>query len=127
MIRTRTWVLCIGGALLAAICSALLLSRQASGGTIANIYLDGTCIRSVNISLVTESELFSVGGSECTNVVEIAPGKVRVREADCPDQVCVNQGWITTSGAPIVCLPNRLVIRIEKSPAADDIPDAVVK
>ena len=34
-------------------------------------------------------------------------------DADCPDKDCVNQGWISRPGQMIVCLPNRLVIKIE--------------
>ena len=33
-------------------------------------------------------------------------------EADCPDQVCVRQGWVQDRTVPIVCLPHRLVIEI---------------
>lgn len=42
-------------------------------------------------------------------------------EADCPDQVCVHAGWLTDSAAPIVCLPHRLVIRLEQT-ASSIIP-----
>lgn len=44
------------------------------------------------------------------NVVQIADGRVRVLEADCPDQICVQMGWLE-GAAPIVCLPNHLVIQ----------------
>ena len=47
------------------------------------------------------------------NIVVIADGKVRVSEASCPDQVCVDQGWIPDGTVPVVCPPNRLVIQIE--------------
>ena len=40
-------------------------------------------------------------------------GRIRVESADCPDQVCVDQGWISDGTVPVVCLPNRLVIQIE--------------
>ena len=47
------------------------------------------------------------------NVVEIKDGKVSVTEASCKNQVCVRHGAISRSGESIVCLPNRLVVRIE--------------
>lgn len=47
-----------------------------------------------------------------TNIVQIQDGKVRVREADCPNQDCVNQGWISNSSAQIVCLPHKLTVSI---------------
>lgn len=53
------------------------------------------------------------------NVVEIAKGRIRVREADCPDQICVQMGWLDLA-APIVCLPNHLVIQFADSGAELD-------
>ena len=47
------------------------------------------------------------------NVVTISGGSVSVTEASCKNQVCVRHGAITSPGESIVCLPNRLVVRIE--------------
>ena len=33
--------------------------------------------------------------------------------ANCPDKLCVKQGVIKDSTVPIVCLPNKVVVRIE--------------
>ena len=51
-------------------------------------------------------------------VVETAPGRVRVRTATCPDQVCVLTGWISRAGQSIVCLPGRVVVQVEGGQAA---------
>ena len=45
------------------------------------------------------------------NLIEIQNHQIHIREADCPDQTCVHAGWLSDNGLPIVCLPNRLVIR----------------
>ncbi len=47
-----------------------------------------------------------------TNVVKVSGGKVCVEEADCPNQDCVNQGWISEAGQQIVCLPHKLIVEI---------------
>ena len=47
-----------------------------------------------------------------TNTVLVEPGRIRISEADCPDQVCVNQGFISDGTVPIVCLPHRLLVEI---------------
>ena len=47
------------------------------------------------------------------NVVVISGGTVSVTEASCKNQVCVKHGTISRPGESIVCLPNRLVVRIE--------------
>jgi hypothetical protein len=47
-------------------------------------------------------------------------GRVRVTESTCPDKICVRTGWISRPGQSIVCLPNRVVVRIEGSEVRDD-------
>lgn len=47
------------------------------------------------------------------NVVTISAGKVTVSEASCHNQVCVHHSEISQSGESIVCLPNKLMVRIE--------------
>ena len=49
------------------------------------------------------------------NVVTISGGRVSVSEASCKNQVCVKHSEISLTGESIVCLPNRLVVRIEGS------------
>lgn len=47
-----------------------------------------------------------------TNLIEIKDGRVRVEEADCPNQDCVHQGWVDAAGEQIVCLPHKLTVYI---------------
>lgn len=47
-----------------------------------------------------------------TNLIEIKDGRVRVEEADCPNQDCVHQGWVDAAGEQIVCLPHKLTVDI---------------
>ena len=44
--------------------------------------------------------------------MEAAPGRIRVASANCPDQVCVRQGWISDASVPIVCLPHQVIIQV---------------
>ncbi len=41
------------------------------------------------------------------------PDGVQVIHADCPTQICVHTGRIAHTGQVIVCLPSRIVIRLE--------------
>lgn len=40
-------------------------------------------------------------------------GKVCMLSAQCPDQLCVHQGWCDDPRTPIVCLPQQVIISIE--------------
>ena len=50
---------------------------------------------------------------------------VRVEAADCPTQDCVHTGVISRGGQSIVCLPARIIIRLEGGPPPETAVDAV--
>lgn len=60
--------------------------------------------------LTAEDTTFDVTYEGHHNTVEIKDHQIRVADADCPDQTCVNMGWLKSSKMPIVCLPHHLVI-----------------
>lgn len=62
-----------------------------------------------------------------TNACRIQDGKVRMIEADCPDQICVHTAEISADGGTIVCLPNRIVLEIisDGTDGSDKEVDAV--
>ena len=61
-----------------------------------------------------------------TNVCEIVNGKVRMTQADCPDQICVHTAEISRDGMTIVCLPNRVVLEIKnKVESGEPLVDGV--
>ena len=47
------------------------------------------------------------------NLLLIEDGKVSVSDADCPDQLCVKQRSISGNGESIICLPHKLVVKVE--------------
>lgn len=67
---------------------------------------------------LSKDDVLTVTSSAGTNVIEVQSGKVRVSEADCPNQDCVDQGWISNAGQQIVCLPHKLVVNITDEDAA---------
>lgn len=94
----------------------------------ANIYQNGECIYSIDLSAVKEEYELTVSGDGGYNVIHIKPGAICIADADCPDGICIQEGWLTDGIAPIVCLPHKLVIQIENSAAAaDEEIDAVSK
>lgn len=46
------------------------------------------------------------------NKLTISNGKVKMIEANCPDQLCVYQKAINKVGENIVCLPHKLIVKI---------------
>lgn len=86
--------------------SGIFISREAlSQGSEVVIEIDGKPAYTLPLH---EDRLLSVSGSYGDTLIEIKGKKVRVKEAHCPNQICVKEGWI--SRGVIVCLPNKLVI-----------------
>ncbi len=54
------------------------------------------------------------------NLIELKDGKIRIKDADCGDLVCVRRGWIEKSGETIVCLPHKLLIEIKASDGSEE-------
>src|SRR5690606_17131717 len=96
----------------------LLWAWQTGGfsgsGRQVKVYLNGNCCLHLNLEEeMTGSYLLTLPGGQA--VLEIANGAVRLLPQDedfCPRKVCVRTGWIRKPGETIVCVPNRLVMRI---------------
>lgn len=61
---------------------------------------------------LTEDRKITIRGAFGDVRVQIKEGKVAVVYAECPNKVCVRTGWRSFSGESIICVPNRLIIRI---------------
>ena len=70
-----------------------------------------------------EKRTYTVNGDNGDVVIETVDGKVKVIEEISPKHLCSIQGYIENSMESIICLPNRIVIKINEK---DDI-DTVVK
>lgn len=111
MKSTKFWVALIAALLVISLAAAFVL--KGGGGASAAIYQDGKLLQTIDLSKVEKQYTFTVEGPAGSNTVEVERGRIRILCADCPDQICVQQGWLSGGAVPIVCLPNRLVIQIE--------------
>lgn len=74
------------------------------------VSVDGNVVKTLELN---KDAQFTVNGYHGgTNHVVIKGGSVRITEASCPDKLCIKQGAIHRTGDAIVCLPNRVIIRI---------------
>ena len=78
-----------------------------AGGAV-QVYQDGKLLRKFPLNT---DESFEING-DYHNTLEIRNGKVAITHSDCPGGDCLSSGWIGTAGRSIVCLPNRVEIRI---------------
>ena len=90
----------------------LLLRDRGTDHHVARITRDGVLLEEIDLDRVDGPCSFTLEDGGGTNTVQVERGRIRISEADCPDRVCVNQGWISDGTVPIVCLPHKLVIEI---------------
>ena len=106
----------VGAVLLLGIAgSALVLQRPDTN--IVEIVQDGNVLHRLNLA-ETEDQIIEVEYDGRINTIEISDHRIHMLEAECPDKTCVGMGWLD-SAAPIVCLPNHLVIQFSDSDALD--------
>ncbi len=115
--------------IVAALCAVLFLGGI--GGMIWNltrshsrqveILQDGEILYTLDLEQA-EDQTFTVTYEGRTNEIEIRDHRIRVKAADCPDQICVHMDWL--EAAPIVCLPNHLSIQYADGESASGL-DAV--
>ncbi len=97
-----------------------------SGHVLASIYQDGELLETYDLSLVSEKSTYTVTSrSGRQNIIEIRPGSIGMLHADCPDHLCVEQGFLSHPSIPITCLPNSVVIELRYGDDTVHAPDAI--
>ena len=94
--------------LLCVVVTVLLVTSREDGLEV-EIVSDGEVVKTMELKKDGEYEVVTDRG---TNLVVIEDGQVTVKEADCPDKVCVNHKPVSMTGETIICLPHKLVIEI---------------
>lgn len=94
----------------------------------AEIYQDGALLYTIDLNTVAESyEITVTGENNAYNIILVEQGQISMKEASCPDKLCVHMGKIHNASLPVTCLPNKVVIRIVPNSNRNEnhIPDAV--
>ena len=106
-VKTKVWILLLGIVLLVCVGLSFWLLLPGEDAAFVEVYSDGKLLYTLPLHVDTQIQVASEFG---TNTVTVKAGKVAVTQADCPDGYCMDRGFCS-SGAQIVCLPNKLVIR----------------
>ncbi len=110
--KNKNWIFLLGGILLISIVALFSIKHFSKTPTIANIYKDGELIKSVELKSLTTPVEIPIINKDSKNIILAEPDGISMKSANCPDRLCMHQGKIHDSTAPIVCLPNRIVIQL---------------
>ena len=132
---------------LVALCVVLLAAalaffqwRGETGDLTAVVSVDGTEVDRFSPDDLLEGPRTYTGGGYTLEVAAALRGDaspldhvkshgelgLQVAHSDCPTQDCVHTGTITRSGQSIVCLPARIIVRLEGGKAEGGAVDAVL-
>lgn len=114
--RLGDWI-AAGAVAFAAVLLLLLPLLRPQTAVTVQIFQDGTLLYELPLD---EDTTLTIGGAY-ENTIEIRDGAASVTHATCPGGDCMHSGAIRSAGRAIVCLPNRLEIRL----VGADRPDAI--
>lgn len=91
------------------------IKRQAfsNENKFVSIQVNGEEIKRIIFDKKMVGKKISIESEYGFNLIEIGDERIRVIEADCPDEIDIKQGYISKIGETIICLPNRMVIEIK--------------
>lgn len=122
MKKYRADIVLIGLLIIMAFISYIVIFNfMSKHGDVVEVYSQSKLIKRVPLDTDTE---FEVKIDNHVNVVRVENGFVFMLDADCPDKLCKKQGKIRNSGETIICLPNKIVIRVEAEKQNSDAVDA---
>lgn len=102
---------------------AFLYGQQ---GTMVEVRVDGIVQARYPLQ---ENRDTVIHGTDGENHLIVENGQAYLKDADCPDKLCVRQGAISRRGQSIICLPHKVVIEITDDVGTDtqESVDIIVK
>ena len=79
-------------------------------GESVSVYVDGKEVYRLSLS---DNRTVEVQGPLGPTVIKAEKGHAFIQKAPCPYRTCIKMGKISRSGDIIVCIPNRIVVKIE--------------
>ena len=96
--------------------SLKMINRESKTLGIVKVIKNNEVIKTIDLSKVKESYEFEVkGDNEESNTIKVENTGVSIISASCKDKICIHTGKIKDSSLPIVCLPNKLIIKFEST------------
>lgn len=91
-----------------------------SKGNTVLVYYDNKLVLEKDLNI---DNTYTVEGYLGEVVIEVKNKKVRVVKENSPKHICSKEGYIKDSSKPLICLPNKIVIKISDK---DNDVDGVV-
>lgn len=118
MKKNKADIILIGILILAGVMFALIFVLSEKGDYV-EVTVDSEPEGTFPLSENTEIEIRGIDGG--TDVLVIENGQAYIKEASCPDKLCIKMGKIKRNGQSIICLPNRVTVTVHSKKNISDI------
>lgn len=115
--KIRNDIILVTALLIAAVLAWFVIRFINHPGNTVVVSINGTDVASYPLNEDRKAEFITDDGH--VNTLCISEGRAYMLSADCPDKLCVKHGSIYLTGQTIVCLPHRLVVKIEGKGGVD--------
>lgn len=126
-VKNCIWIIVFSVAALICFGVWLFISNVSSPTNVVGIYKDGGLVDKIDLNSVTNEYEITLSGEYGDNIILVSNGHIKMKSADCPDELCVEHGELKNSYSPIVCLPNKVVIKFENSTGGADAKTGAVR
>jgi hypothetical protein len=89
------------------------ISSKNYESTYASIKISGKFYKNIPLSSFKGKKEFIITTPYGDNTILVKDNTIQVLEADCNDELCVQQGIISNVGENLICLPHELIIEIK--------------
>ncbi len=113
MNKTKMFAILFSAIILFSLIALYFMPQISGDGRVAVIRQDGEILYEIDLDAVEEAYDIIIENEHGVNTIQVTSEGIGMKDADCPDRLCINQGSIEGPGIPIVCLPNRVTIEIE--------------
>ncbi len=109
LLKRNDLILIIALILISALLWMFFRSGKQAGGNVS-VIIDGQKKYSFDLR---DNKREEIRQGDQINVLRIENGQVWIESANCANQLCVRHARIQSAGDTIVCLPHRLIVKIE--------------
>ena len=114
--KNKNDIILISVLLIVSLLILLIMFVNRSPGGYAVVIINGRETASYPLDSNVEVKLENEDGY---NLLVIEDGKAFIKEATCPDKLCVNQHDVQYNGQTLVCLPNKITVKIVSETESD--------
>lgn len=90
-------------------CVFIFINVTKEDGSMAEVYYEDKKILTIDLNIDRE---YVIDGELGDVVLEVKNRKIRVKEENSPKHICSKEGFIGDSSRTLICLPNKIIIKI---------------